>query len=320
MSRTCATPKRNVRAAGGAIHYAFGMTKHLVIGAGPTGSATALLLAEAGDAVTLVSRGGGGPTHPRIARRTADASDADSVTRLADGAATIFNCAMPRYDRWAELFPPINAAAIRAAVASGAGLLTVGNVYAYGAASPFTAASPVAPISEKGRVRAAMWEAALASGARVAEVRGSDYLGRGAASLYTLMLLPQLRAGVPAAIPADLDAAHSWTFTRDVARTLVAAAGNPTAWGRAWHVPSHTASIRAVSERLAVLGGLPAPQVSRMSRAVLDELAAGDSIMHAVIEMLYLLDAPCVLDASATERALGVTATPFDEVLRDTLG
>jgi len=133
------------------------------------------------------------------------------------------------------------------------------------------------------------------------------------------MVLPQLRAGAPAEIPADLDAAHSWTFTRDVARTLVAAARSSATWGRAWHVPSHAASVRALSERLATLGGLPAPRLSRMPRAQLAELAATDSIINEVVEMLYLLDAPSLLDATETEAELGVTATAFDDVLRDTL-
>jgi hypothetical protein len=48
-------------------------------------------------------------------------------------------------------------------------------------------------------------------------------------------------------------------------------------------------------------------------------LAAGDSILAAVTEMLYLFDGPAVIEASETTRVLGVTVTPFDDVLADTL-
>lgn len=290
------------------------MAKHLVIGAGPTGSATARMLAEAGDHVTLVSRSGRGPSHARITLRAAEAADANALVPLAGGAATIFDCAMPRYDRWVEEFPPLHAAALAATLASGAALITVSNVYVYGRVQPFRESSPFAPISTNGRVRAQMWQDALASGARVSEVRASDYLGPGAASLFTLMMLPALRAGGPASMPADLDAPHSWTFTDDVARTLIAAARSDASWGRAWHVPSSTASVCELSARFA-----PRAQVTRMSRAQFDAVAAGDSIAAKVAEVLYLVEEPAIIDSAETERALGVRATPLEEVVRATL-
>jgi len=125
---------------------------------------------------------------------------------------------------------------------SGADLVTLSNVYGYGRVKgPFTESLPLAPHTVKGCVRAAMWETARAGGARATEVRASDFLGHGAGSLFTLMLLPRILRGEAASYHGDLDAAHSWTYTRDVARTLVAVAQSDLSWGRAWHVPSNTA-------------------------------------------------------------------------------
>jgi nucleoside-diphosphate-sugar epimerase len=292
----------------------------LIIGAGSTGMHTALLLAQAGCEVKIVSRRGGTSSHPRIVHVALDASDAASLAALAEGVSTIFNCAMPRYDRWPQEFPPIAAAVLRAAERSGADLVTVGNVYGYGrVAGPLTESLPMAPHTVKGRVRAAMWEAARAGRARATEVRASDYLGHGAGSHFTLMLLPSILRGDAASFPGDLDAPHSWTFTQDVARTLVAAAQSDLSWGRAWHVPSNTASIRALSAAAARLAGAPAPTLATMSSAELNGLAAVDSIMREVVEMTYLFERPCVLDSTETMRALGVTATPLEDVLHDTL-
>ena len=294
--------------------------KNLIIGAGPTGTLTARLLADAGENVTLVSRRGGISAHPRIAHLALDATDAEALAALAAGVRTIFNCAMPRYDRWPQEFPPIAAAVLVAAERSGADLVTLSNVYGYGAATgPLVESLPMAPNTIKGRVRAKMWEEALASRARVTEVRASDYLGRGAASLFTLMIVPRVLRGEPASFPGDLDALHSWTFTLDVARTLVAASRFDDAWGRAWHVPSNELSVRALAARVAELSGAPAPALARMTIAELQALALEDSIMREVIEMAYLFDRPCVLDSTATRRALGVSLTPLDNVVRDTL-
>ncbi len=292
----------------------------LIIGAGPTGMHTALLLAEAGHHVKIVSRRGGTSSHPRIVHVALDASDAESLAAPAEGASTIFNCAMPRYDRWPQEFPPIAAAVLYVAERSGADLITLSNVYGYGrVVGPLTENLPMAPHTVKGRVRAAMWEAARAGSARATEVRASDYLGRGAGSHFTLMLLPRIVRGEVASFPGDLDAVHSWTFTQDVARVLVAASASDASWGRAWHVPSNVASVRELSARAARLAGAPAPTLNRMSSTELDVLATTDSIMREVVEMTYLLDSPCVLDSTETEHALGVSATPLEDVLRDTL-
>lgn len=296
-------------------------SSHLVIGAGPTGTQTALLLAEAGDTVTVATRRGSGPAHPRIACVALDATDGDALARQAEGTATLFNCAMPRYDRWPQDFPPIAAAVLHAARHAGAALVMLGNVYGYGEVDgPLTEDLPLAPPTAKGRVRAAMWQDALASGVRVAEVRASDYLGRTAGSLYTWMTLPALLRGEPAAYAGDLDAPHSWTFTRDVATTLVAAARNERSWGGAWHVPSHDLSARELSQRFAAAAGRPLPRLERMTTAALRALGESDSIMAEVVEMAYLYERPLRLDWTMTRAVLGVEATPLEQVMADTLG
>lgn len=293
---------------------------HLIIGAGPTGLHTAQLLAEAGHAVIVVSRSGGASSHPRIRRVALDARDAEALTALAAGTRTLFNCSMPRYDRWPEEFPPIAAAVLRAAEQTGADLVTLSNLYGYGHVDGAMHESlPMAPCSVKGRVRAAMWEATLAGRVRVTEVRASDYLGQAAASLFTLMTLPALLSGAPASHPGDLDAAHAWSFTKDVARTLVAAAASEASWGRAWHVPSSTASIRALAEAITRQAGVAAPPLSALSPAELARLGETDSILREVAEMGYLYDQPCLVDGRATTQALGVTATPLPQVIADML-
>lgn len=295
-------------------------SSHLIVGAGPTGTHTARLLAEAGDNVTLVTRRGHGPLHQNIARVALDATDGEALARLAAGHATVFNCAMPRYDRWPQDFPPIAAALLHAARYTGAALVMLGNVYGYGEVDgPLTADLPMAPHTAKGRVRAAMWQDALASGVRVTEVRASDYLGHGASSLYTLMTLPALLRGEPAPYAGDLDAPHSWSYTRDVAATLVAAARDERSWSRAWHVPSHDLSARELSRRFATAAGLPAPVLERMPLTALRALGETDSILAEVVEMAYLYERPLRLDAAATRNALGIEATALEQILADTL-
>ncbi|WP_329177157.1 NAD-dependent epimerase/dehydratase family protein [Streptomyces sp. NBC_01477] len=301
------------------------MSQHVntavVVGAGATGSATALLLAEAGGRVLLVTRSGAGPDHPRIERVTADATDPVRLAEIAAGADVLFNCAMPPYDRWPAEFPPLAASLLSAAEATGAGYVMLGNVYGYGPVDgPFTDDLPLAPSSVKGRVRARMWQDALASyeagRARVTEVRASDFLGGGAYSPFTVLVGDAVLAGRPAAYPGDLDVPHSWCYVADVARTLVAMAGHEDSWGRAWHVPpTSDLPVRDLAARLAARAGLPAPRLGRMTGEELAAAGRADPIAAEFPEVLYLLERPLLLDASATVAKLGVTATPLEEVL-----
>ncbi|MGV9611495.1 NAD-dependent epimerase/dehydratase family protein [Nocardia xishanensis] len=297
------------------------MSLHVVIGAGATGSATARLLAESGERVRLVTRSGSGPVHERIERVAADATDTARLTELTRGAATLFNCAMPPYDRWPTGFPPLAAALLAAAERTGADYVMLGNTYGYGPVDgPVTADLPLAPTSVKGQVRARMWHDARAAHeagrVRATEVRANDFIGAQAISPFTLMIGAQVLAGSPASYPGDLDAPHSWTYIGDAARTLVAAARHEQSWGRAWHVPSSSEeSARELAASLAAAAGAPEPRLNRMTKAELEEIGKTDSIMAEFPEMLYLYDRPNLLDASSTVTTLQVTPTPIDEVL-----
>jgi len=299
------------------------MSLHVIVGAGATGSALASRLAEAGERVRLVTRRGTGPVRPGIERVAADAADGDRMAALTVGAAALFGCAIPPYDRWPREFPPLAASLLAAAESTKADYVMLGNAYGYGAvAGAYREDLPIAPTSEKGRVRARMWRDALdafqAGRVRVTEVRASDFVGSGAYSPFTLLVGRQVLAGEPIRYPGDLDVPHSWSYTHDVARTLIAAAGNEGSWGRAWHVPSTAhVSVRELAVRLAEAAGAPAPRLGRMPASELREIGRGDSIMAELSEMLYLLDRPAVLDASSTIATLGVGPTPLDAVLAE---
>ena len=297
----------------------------LVIGAGAVGTATAGLLAERGDEVRLVTRSGGGPEHPAIERVAADATDGDALAQLAAGATAIYSCAGPAYPRWATDWPPLAAGLLRAAETSGAVLVTTGNLYGYGAVDgPMTEDLPLRPNSEKGRVRVRIWEQALAAHRagriRTAEVRGSDYLGAGAVSPMTVLVLPKVLVGKRASVPADLDAPHSWTYTGDVARTLVAVASDESSWGRAWHVPTGPPrSFGEVAARATELAGLPGPLLSAMPYPVLWIGGLFDPMARAVRETQYQFRGPFVLDSTAATEAFGISPAALDDVLRETI-
>ncbi|MFC4125896.1 NAD-dependent epimerase/dehydratase family protein [Nocardia rhizosphaerae] len=301
------------------------MSLHVVIGAGPVGSATAQLLAARGDDVRLLTRSGSGPERPRITRIPVDAADAAALAPHCAQATAIHQCAGLPYARWAAGFPPLIRAAIGAAEASGAVLLTVGNLYGYGQFDgPVDESRPSRPIAAKGRVRADLWNEALSAHQegriRTAEVRGSDYLGAGANSTFTAVVLPAVVAGKVAMFPGDPDVPHSWTAVDDVARTLVALADDEAALGRPWHVPTPAPmSVRSLAALTATLAGAPPARVRRMPSALLWTAGLVNADAREIRELRYQFDRPFVLNSSAATERFGIEPTPTRLALEATL-
>jgi nucleoside-diphosphate-sugar epimerase len=292
---------------------------HVVVGAGPVGSAIATLLAARGEQVRVITRSGRGPEHAAVELVAADATDAARLSELTSGAAVLYNCANPQYHRWLTDWPPLAAALLTAAENSGAVLATASNLYGYGPVDgPITAETPLAATHPKLRLRADMWREALArheaGRVRVTEVRGSDYLE--ANSILAFALAKPLLAGKRAYVPAALDAPHTWTSISDVARTLVTVAGDQRGWGKAWLVPSNPPlTIRELATRFTRVAGAPAPKLTRIPYPALWAVGLFSPLVRELRTTHYQFTEPFVLDGSLTERTFGLRPSDLDQGL-----
>jgi nucleoside-diphosphate-sugar epimerase len=297
------------------------MALHVIVGAGPVGAATASLLAERGEQVRVVTRGGGGPEHQAIERVAADATDADRLTTLTEGAAALYNCASPQYHRWLTDWPPIAQALLTAAERTGAVLATASNLYGYGEVDgPITADTPLAATHPKLKLRADMWRDALAAHEagkiRATEVRASDYVE--ANSIFGVVLAKPLRAGKRANVPAALDVPHSWTSITDVARTLVTVAGDERGWGTAWLVPTNPPlTIRQLAARFTEVHGTPPAKLGALPYAVLWTAGLFSPMIRELRTTRYQFIRPFVIDSSVTERTFDLPPTDLDSALKN---
>jgi len=296
------------------------MSTHLVVGAGPIGSAVARRLLAAGEHVRVVTRSGSGPLGAE--RIAADAADAPRMAELAAGAAAVYNCVNPAYHRWTTDWPPVAAALLGAAESSGAVLVTTANLYGYGHVDRrMVEDMPLQGGYAKAEVRIRMWEDALAAHeagrVRVTEARGADYVGPGSESHLGERVLPKVLAGKRAQVMRSLDSQHTWTYTEDMAATLVALGADERAWGRAWHVPSALEmSQREALTRLAEMAGAPAPKLAEYSPTLIRGLGLFSPLMRELPDVAYQMQHDFLMDSSAAQRELGLVPTPADEVLR----
>lgn len=303
-----------------------GAMEHVILGSGPIGLGTAAALARRSHSVLLVSRNRPAAL-PDGARHVAcDVRDADALARACDGATVLYQCLNAPYHRWRDQFPPLQRAAVAAARAARARYVSFENVYMYGepGPTPFAETHEHAPCSNKGRVRAEMVDELRrlhdAGELDVTHVRASDLFGPGMqGSVLGGECVGRAVAGRGARGYGDLDAAHTWTFTRDAGETLAVAGLANAGSGRVFHVPSDAPrSQREVVAELSHLldrtVGLSATPVWLLRLVGLFRPEAAE-----MIEMTYEFERRFVVDDRATRDALEIRPTPFSEALGATV-
>lgn len=299
---------------------------HAVVGAGPVGTTVALLLAQRGTPVLLLSRSGTGPDHHLVTHARVDAADAQSLSAAVDGASALYNCVNPPYHRWPTDWPPIHRALLAAAERSGAVLVMMDNLYVFGpgAAMPMAEGDPPKPHGPKGVTRAAMatelFEAHQAGRIRATLARAADFFGpRVTDAQLGERVVPRVLAAKKVSLLGSLDTPHSYSYMPDVAETLVTIASDERAWGKPWHVPNAgPLTQRQMVEALARAAGTRAA-VRTVPWPVVRAAGLFSPMIRELAEIRYQVDEPFVTDSTLTESTFGLTATPVDTAVEATV-
>lgn len=300
--------------------------QHVVVGAGPVGRHTAALLAERGEEVVVVTRSGRDTGLAGVRHVGLDASDADALTAVTEGAAALHNCANPGdYTQWERTWPPLASALLTTAERTGAVYAITGNLYPYGPTSgAMHEGLPDAATDHKGVLRARMWADALAAHRagriRTVEVRGADYVGPGVGpNGHVTRVLPDALAGRAVTVVGRSDQPHSWTDVGDVARLLVAAVDDERAHGRTWIVPTNAPRTQeqVLTDVLRSVGR-PAVRVRSLPIGLLRATGTVVPFLRELAQLGYQWTAPYVVDDRAARAHFDVEPIPWDEVCRRT--
>jgi nucleoside-diphosphate-sugar epimerase len=312
--------------------------EHVVFGAGAVGLAIADALLARGVApgqVRVVNHSGHASLPAGVQSLGGDASDPAFAVHAAAGARVVYQVLNAPYHRWARDFPPLQHGVIAAAAAAGARLVTLENLYAYGApaarpdgaTAPFTEDSPLTPHTRKGAVRAQMHAELMGAHAagrvEVTVGRASDYFGpRGGGQAVNLgdQAMRAALAGRPAQVLGDPDQPHTYSYIPDIAAGLAILGEHPDAPGKVWHLPNdpRTRTTRQLLDIAYQFAGQPRARLQRVPVLALRGLGLFRPGARETIEMLYEFDRPFVVDSSHIT-ALGAQHTPVEQALEATL-
>lgn len=298
---------------------------HVVLGAGPAGTAIAAELAGRGFRVRHVDRRAIEPADDRIETIQADLSDPEAAVAATEGATTIYHAVNVAYHLQVEVLPGIADAILTAARTHGARLVVLDTLYPYGTAGgeAITEETPWATTSRKGRLRADLdrryLNAHAAGEVRVALGRAADFFGPGVVfSTLGGAFFPGALSGEPALAFGDIDLPHSYSFIRDVARGLVTLGTDERGDGRIWHLPTNPAVSTAQVHRFVEEStGRP------LHLEVLDEPVAygpfDEQFMSEYAEMFYQHQIPQNMISADFERTFDVHPTPWRDALGETI-
>ena len=300
---------------------------HVVFGTGAVGMSVMDALIQRGRRrVWMVNRSGRVSVPEGVELVGGDATNVAFAREAGEGASVVYVALNPPYDKWPELFPPLQAAVLEGAASAGAKLIAMENLYMYGPTDgrPLTEDLPYAPNTRKGAVRARMseelMEAHTSGRVRVAMGRASDFFGpRVLASAAGEQVFGRAVQGKSAQVAGDPNQPHTYTYAPDVGGGLAILGEHEEALGRAWHLPSpETLTTRQFVEMIFEEVGKPA-RIQAAPKIVLRAMGLFNPGMREMIEMLYEFEEPFVVDHSKFEEAFGEQATPLREAIRGTV-
>jgi nucleoside-diphosphate-sugar epimerase len=300
---------------------------HVVFGTGPVGMSVMEALMQTGRRrVRMVNRSGRASVPEGVEVVGGDAMNEAFAREVSQGASVVYFALNPPYNKWPELFLPLQAGVLEGAASAGAKLVAMENLYMYGPTDgrPLTEDLPYAPNTRKGAVRARMseelMEAHTSGGVRVAIGRASDYFGpRVLVSAAGEQVFGRAVEGKSAQVAGDPDQPHTYTYAPDVGGGLVVLGEREEALGQVWHLPSpETLTTREFVEMIFEEVGKPA-RIQAAPKILLRAMGLFNPGMREMIEMLYEFEEPFVVDHSKFEQAFGEQATPLKEAIGETV-
>lgn len=263
-----------------------------------------------------------------IETRLADLSEPQQTLKALEGATHVYLCIGVPYRNvaWQTLWPRVIASVIAACVHHQAVLVFLDNVYLYGPlAQPFDEEHPQHPHTIKGKVRKEVMDQLISAQRdyklKMVIGRSADFYGPYAtnSTLYIQFMENMLKGKNPNFL-GKRDVEHTWAYTLDVGRALVALANDERTYGQAWHLPVGRPIVIDEIVRILNQHGQTEYRVAYVPRMMLRLLQWVVPIIKEAKEMLYQFDYPYLMsDQKFRNHFPNFKTTSYEEGLKEML-
>ena len=230
--------------------------------------------------------------------------DLNQAKLAIKGGDYVYLCTAVPYSTklWKTEWPKLVSNVIAACEEAGARLIFLDNIYMYGPVPlrvPFTEEHSQEPVSQKGKVRKIVADMILKAHqeGRIKAVigRSADFYGPSISSSLYISFLEKMLAGKAPQSLGGVDVVHTYAFTADNGRALVALALDENTYGQVWHLPvSPPVTAKEITSIFnKVLDSNF--KVSQVPRLALTLLSLVVPTIKEVKEMLYQFDNPYVM-------------------------
>jgi nucleoside-diphosphate-sugar epimerase len=253
---------------------------------------------------------------------SADLLDAKATADAIAGSTVSYLVAGLKYEAkiWREQWPVVMRNVIDGCTKAGSALVFFDNVYAYGLVDGvMTEETRYNPSSRKGEVRAhiatMLMDEVKRGTVRGMIVRAADFYGPAATlSVTHTTVIERLKKGGTPQWIGNPKASHTFTYTRDAARTLALLANTPEAYGQVWHaLTSKEPMTGELFVRLACEHSGKPFRLQAAPRWMLSLMGLFVPVLRESMEMLYQFEHDYRFDSTKLETAFGLTATPYRE-------
>ncbi|MET3978897.1 nucleoside-diphosphate-sugar epimerase [Mucilaginibacter sp. UYP25] len=295
---------------------------HTILGAGgPVANALTHELLNHNENVRLVSRRPVDINGNNLTWRKADLLDYKQVQEAAQGSTIIYLCAGLVYDAeiWRQQWPVIIQNVINVTKENNARLIFFDNVYMYGLVNgPMKEDTPYHPLSEKGKVRAAIANTIMnevkAGTLNATIARAPDFYGTTSTNAFLdMMVLSKYAKKQTAQWMGDPNKLHSFIYIPDAGRAMYLLGQHPESDNQIWHLPtSPVMKGQQFLELAARIYGVK-PKFMRVRKFMLWILGLFDKLIAGTIEMYYQSDHDYIFDSGKFEKAFNFKPTSYED-------
>ena len=295
---------------------------HIVLGAsGAVGTAIIHELKMKSKAIVAVGRS---KKVMGVENRTADLLNLAELNKALQGATHVYLCVGLPYDIkvWRRDWPIIMGNVLNACEAEGAVLIFVDNIYMYGPTpleNPFSEGHLQNPVSKKGKVRKEI-STMLLDAHKEGRIKGvigraADFYGPNVAtSVFYYSFLERMAQGKNPQCLGALDQKHTYAYTPDLGRALVALALDESTYGEVWHLPVSEAVT--INEALGFMNGVLGKDytASRIPPFMFSILGIFMTTVKELQEMMYQFNEPYIMNSRKfLNHFPDFQVTPFEE-------